>query len=1003
AEQLSPQWWDMLGFAMAEAKRLNLKLGMHFSDGFALGGGPWITPELSMQKVVFSRLDVSGGRSLKLQLPDPEKVKDYYRDIRLIAFPSLTGSKANTQNIKPKITSSTGEDLSFLINPDGKQAFRSSEDATITYQFKEPFTCRSIYVASNGNNYQAQRLLVQVSDDGLNFKDHQQLEAPRHGWQDDRAEHTYSMVPVSAKYFRFLFKKEGSLPGAEDLEYAKWKPSIKLTALELFAEPKLNQFESKNGQVWRISDRTTAQEIEDKLCIDPKQILDLTSQLNAQGELNWQAPAGNWTLLRIGHTSTGYTNATGGAAAGLECDKFNPEAIQLQFNNWYGKALALATQKYPDVLNVFHVDSWECGSQNWSDNFASEFQKRRGYSLLNYLPVMAGFPIESAARSEQVLYDVRTTIADLLNDVFFKTLSDLTKQNGLQFTAESVAPTMVSDGLLHYKNVTIPMGEFWSRSPTHDKPNDMLDAISAAHIYGKNIVQAEAFTTVMMDWSEHPAMLKTLQDRNYALGINKMVYHVYTHNPWTDRKPGMTLDGVGLYFQRDQTWWKPGKAWVDYAARCQELLQMGNPVVDVAVFTGEEVPRRSVLPDRLVNTLPGIFGEERLQAEAKRLANVGQPQRKQPKEVKHSANMADPENWVDPLKGYAYDSFNPDALQHAEVHNGRVRFSPNGAAYKLLVLPIDNPMNPNDIISEASLNKIKQLEAQGITVIKDRPYLKTDFTEFGLSKDLIVSDYYGNQVGGIAWNHRTVNDQHIYFISNQHDYGKILNFSFRLVGKIPELFDPVNNTWTQLKSWQNKGGRLNCTLMVEPAQSFFIVFRKDGINENVKADNWSVFNKQQDISEDWSLKFDTDFGGPAALLHMQKLSSWTASPDSAVKYYSGTVRYTKVFKLKKEALKNTLWLNLGELHDLASVKLNGKEQGVIWTAPHRINISSGIKAGKNKLEIAVSNTWANRLIGDHNLPAEKRITQTTAPYRLEGSPLLPAGLIGPVIIEKEEK
>ncbi|MFM6975748.1 MAG: glycosyl hydrolase, partial [Sphingobacteriaceae bacterium] len=245
AEQLSPQWWDMLGFAMGEAKRLNLKLGMHFSDGFALGGGPWITPELSMQKVVFSRLDVSGGRPLKLQLPDPEKVKDYYRDIRLIAFPSLTGSKANTRNIKPKITSSTGEDLSFLINPDGKQAFRSSEDATITYQFKEPFTCRSIYVGSNGNNYQAQRLLVQVSDDGLNFKDHQQLEAPRHGWQDDRAEHTYCMVPVSAKYFRFLFKKEGSLPGAEDLEYAKWKPSIKLTALELFSEPKLNQFESK--------------------------------------------------------------------------------------------------------------------------------------------------------------------------------------------------------------------------------------------------------------------------------------------------------------------------------------------------------------------------------------------------------------------------------------------------------------------------------------------------------------------------------------------------------------------------------------------------------------------------------------------------------------------------------------------------------------------------------------------------------------------------------------
>lgn len=201
------------------------------------------------------------------------------------------------------------------------------------------------------------------------------------------------------------------------------------------------------------------------------------------------------------------------------------------------------------------------------------------------------------------------------------------------------------------------MGEFWLNSPTHDKPNDMLDAISGAHIYGKNIIQAEGFTEVRGTWDEYPGMLKALLDRNYALGINRLFYHVYVHNPWLDRKPGMTLDGIGLFFQRDQTWWDKGaKAFSEYATRCQSLLQYGHPVTDIAVFTGEEVPRRSILPERLVPSLPGIFGAERVESERIRLANEGQPLRVRPVGVTHSANMADPEKWVNPLRGYAYDS-----------------------------------------------------------------------------------------------------------------------------------------------------------------------------------------------------------------------------------------------------------------------------------------------------------------------------------------------------------
>jgi len=248
------------------------------------------------------------------------------------------------------------------------------------------------------------------------------------------------------------------------------------------------------------------------------------------------------------------------------------------------------------------------------------------------------------------------------------------------------------------------MGEFWNNSPTHDKPNDMLDAISAAHIYGKNMVQAEAFTTVKMDWSETPATLKALGDRNFALGINKMVLHVFCQNPYTNKKPGVTLDGVGLYYQRDQTWFKQSKAWIDYLARCQALLQQGKPVVDIAVFTGEELPRRSVLPDRLINTLPGIVGKDRVATEAKRLKNENQPLRQKPDGVSNAANMADAENYTNLLNGYSYDSFNPDALQMASVEHGKIVL-PTGMSYKLFVLPANMKMNPDNIISNSSVKK----------------------------------------------------------------------------------------------------------------------------------------------------------------------------------------------------------------------------------------------------------------------------------------------------------
>ncbi len=1046
AQQLTPEWWGMVTFAMQEAKRLDLKLGMHVSDGFALAGGPWITPELSMQKVVSTQLNVKGGTQMKLKLEQPETLENYYKDIAVYAYPSTDGAGISTRTIVPKITSSNGNDASGLVIPGNKKNFGSNEPCWVQYTFEQPFTTRTITIKTGGNNYQAQRLEVQVSDDGKNFHSIGRLQPPRHGWQDTDADVTHAIKAVTAKYYRFVYDKTGSEPGAEDLDAAKWKPSLKLVNLELSAEARINQYEGKSGAVWRISKRSTAEQIPDQLCVPIHKMIDLTSKLTSDGSLNWKAPKGNWTILRIGHTSTGHTNATGGGGKGLESDKFNPVAVKLQFDNWYGEALKRGGPEIASkVLTDLFIESWECGSQNWSPLIADEFKKRRGYNMMPYLPAMIGIPVQSATVSEGFLYDLRKTISELIIDQFYTTIANLTKEKGITLVAESVAPTMTSDGLLHFKTVDVPMGEFWLNSPTHDKLNDIMDAISGAHIYGKNIVQAEAFTTVRMDWSEHPGNMKTLQDRNYALGINKLIYHVYVHNPWMDRKPGMTLDGVGLYFQRDQTWWKPGKAWVDYAERAQVLLQQGKPVADIAVFIGDEIPRRSVLPDRLVPFLPGIFGKDVVEAERIRLLNVGQPLRQKPAGVNHSANMADPENWVNPLRGYAYDSFNPDVLNTAIVKDKRVVFA-SGANYGILVIPGKTAMNTNyQYMNFQTLKQLLILVKAGATVLLNEkplyqiglkqvddaefkalvdelwtagkigegrviigPYQEETFDTLGLARDLIFTDS-GQDVyaKGMAYTHRNTDGKNIYFIANQIDKDRVLNLSFRMEGvkTAPELYDAVTGESWKAKDWKQVNGRLEMQIKLAPNASLFVTFNRNATPANPIAGqlNFEVFNTTEVLKGDWKVSFDTSFGGPSKPVIFEALQDWSKSTDTLIKYYSGTAIYTKTFKHKGVKLKGNkqaqTFLDLGQVANIASVKVNGVDCGTVWTAPYRVDISKALKVGNNELTIEVSNTWANRLIGDQRVPESKRITKTTAPFRLEGKPLLEAGLLGPVSIQ----
>lgn len=983
ADQLTENWWNMVRFSVAESDRLGLKLGLHICDGFALAGGPWIKPEESMQKVVWSDTIVNGG-NISLRLPALESYNGYCEDIALYAIPVKTVSQEQKPFIYVVSLASNVIDKNKTVNIDNKGVIRSSYPCYIQYEYTSPVKCYGVEVIVGGNNYQAHRLKIMSSDDGVNYKLVKQLIPARHGWQNTDENTTYSFPEVKSKYFRFYWTPEGSEPGSEDLDAAKWKPNLKIKELRLVTEPCINSYEGKAGLVWRVAHDTPKSELPDSNCVKKDEIINLSGKLN-NGVLSAKLPKGYWKLLRMGHTSTGHVNATGGMAKGLECDKFTAKSVRKQFDNWFAEFFKkVDPEQARRVIKFVHIDSWECGSQNWSKNFSSEFKSRRGYDLIPYLPLLAGIPVESAKISEKVLRDVRTTIGELVRDVFYNVMLQCAKEYGCELSAECVAPTMVSDGLLHYSLVDRPMGEFWLNSPTHDKMNDMLDAISGAHIYGKKIIQAEGFTELRGVWDEHPAMLKPLLDRNYALGINKLFFHVYAHNPWVEKKPGMTLDGIGLFFQKGQTWWKEGKSFVDYISRCQALLQYGDPVVDIAVFTGEEMPRRSILPERLVYSLPGLIGEERLFRERGRLKNIGQPLRVKPVGVTHSANMSLPEDWVNPLNGYAYDSFNKDVLLRVtDVEDNCMVLPDGGVKYGVIVIPGERPMDPNSVkLSHEVRKKINELNKRGVLVL-EQPYEKEDFSEFGLEKDVVLPE-------NIAYTHRRGEEADIYFIANQENSKRKFTASFRVNGLKPQLWNPMTGEIAEINGWKTVNGRTEVSLELTEYASMFVVFSRNPVhaaNPKTKTNEESVKVKSWDVYfEETGVKLETD-----------TLFDWSKRKEDNIRYYSGRAVYSAEFKVAN--MSDKIMLNLGTVCSLAGVWINDIYCGTVWMSPYSLDVTKALKKGKNNIKIEVVNTWANALLGKELGKAPFENIWTNGKYRRAEKDLLSSGLVGPLVLE----
>lgn len=760
--------------------------------------------------------------------------------------------------------------------------------------------------------------------------------------------------------------------------------------------------------------------------IEPKDIVELTPQLKADGSLIWQVPDGDWTIVRMGRRTTGAsTRPAPTPGIGLECDKFDAQALNEHLDKYVGTLLKKIGPRTPaHGLTTLHIDSWEMGAQNWTPAFLAEFKKRRGYDARPWLPVYTGRAIQSLEQSERFLWDVRLTAQELVLENHAGAVKTWGKNKGLQLSIEPYDMNPTAD--LDLGAVAdVPMAEFWSAGYGFDSAFSCIESTSIAHIMGRPIVSAEAFTSSSKEaWKQYPTSMKNQGDWALAMGINRFVYHTFVHQALgPDHKPGMALNPYGVHWDRTQTWWPMVQDYHSYITRSSAMLREGVTVSDVLYLTPEGAPQ--------------VF-----QPPTSALEGTGP--------------LAD-------KKGYGFDGCSPNILMaRAEVKEGLITF-PGGSSYRLLVLPRVDTMTPQLV------KKIGQLIKSGATVVgfppRKSPSLvgfpacdqevqtlaakiwgsfdaPTAITQRKWGKGVI---YWGSPLetakelyptytqtaallsgmgvpedfsatGPVRYGHRRTAKRDLYFIANRSGNSVQADCRFRVGQGQPELWDPVTGERRLLTQYTIEQGVTTIPLEFAAHQSFFVVFTPQSkVTPTAVAGekNFPIINPVQTLSGAWTVAFDPKWGGPE-LVMFEALQDWTQREESGIKYYSGIATYRKAFAFTP-VVGSRIFLDLGVVNDMARVRLNGKDLGVVWCAPWRVDISAVVKPGDNQLEIEVVNRWPNRLIGDQQdadanvrkvqwkegfLDGKARKTgrytfTPVNPYKKD-SKLLPAGLLGPV-------
>jgi len=960
---MSPKWREHLLFTLQEAERLGLEVSLNLCSGWN-AGGPWVKPEQAAKTFVLSETVVEGGRRIELQLPTPAPIKNnFYRDAAIVAFPVPAEAASGVSTLTasssyPKYPTALARDANpdtrWISNGDKPgQGPTPQKPEFLTWTFPVPYPAASLTIVPY-SDCGPKDCELQWSDDGKIFQTICSFTV------EERKRKTVTFDERTAKFFRLVLKSSYPFRGQPC-----W--NVKITEVALL----------RKGQKPRSRVAHCKSE----------EMVDLTSKVDKSGKLVWDAPAGSWRIMRMGYTlvGRGVVHCTSPNGGGLEIDPLSRDAMDMHFAATAGACLADMKAFMGKTLTYTHIDSWELGVPTWTPGFRSEFERRRGYDPLRYLPALGGKVVDSKEITDRFLHDCRRTAADCIAENYYGRLSELSREHGMGIHPESGGPffTHWIDALQCLGKSDVPMGEYWSR---RTEPTGSIwyrnqfkvcatvrQAASAAHIYGKKFVQAEAYTTMGPNWEKDPYMLKDIGDLAFCAGLTRNMLCFYVHQPYLDIKPGNQWEAAGTHFDRNITWFPLSHAWLKYLARCQFLLQQGLFVADVCYYYGEKIPAFVPGRDHMKPALP----------------------------------------W-----GYDCDTINTEALMtRVAARDGRLVL-PDGMSYRALVLPEDESM------SLWVLEKIAELAKAGVPVVGTRPArtpglkdypecdekLKQRAAKLQLVSDRtlqetltgmgVLPDFESGDVP-LHYIHRRSGDADIYFVCNQQSQPVTAQCSFRVVGKQPEIWDAVTGEIRDAAAFTIANGRCTLPLRFAERGSLFVVFRRPaGSAEGTGTANFAELARVGELTGPWTVAFDPEWGGPASVV-FERLDDWTRRPEPGVKYYSGKAIYRKTFDLPTGAVGKRLHLDLNRVRNIARVRLNSLDLGVVWTAPWQVDITKAAKPTGNRLEIDVINLWPNRLIADAKLPPGERLTKTNVGKfnNPKHQKLFASGLLGPVTLQ----
>ena len=779
----SPAWFDMFLHAAKEARRLGLEICIPNCSGWSSSGGPWNMPSNGMKRVVLTETPVKGPVAFKGKLPRTEKDNGFYEDIAVLAFPTPPADLMSFSDVKSSIS--------------GMTAMLSAE---------KPFTLQGVSyrLAYPGTWSAAASVTVEVSGDGKKFVNLEKFTAQlaQSGVCDHSLRYRPFAKPVTARAIRLSFSTSHPIKIAEIKPESKLRISdIKAKTFDIRSRVTRDKAEASAGQVIR-KDKT----------------VDLTARLAADGTLAWDVPAGDWTIMRIGYICNGRCNhPASDHGKGLEVDKLSASAMDYHFDQYVArlcKHLGPLAGNVESGFNNILVDSYEVASQNWTQGFAQTFEKRMGYSLVPWLPVFTGRVVGSMDESERFLEDFRRVVADLFAENYAGRLAELCHKHGLLLSIEPYG-NAPCDNLQYGQDVDIPMAEFWSSAAGGDHATGTGNSKFAAylaHVWGRRYAATESFTAspdVGGRWQTTPFTIKAQGDRVFAQGINRIIYHRFTHQPWPGNQylPGMTMGRWGMHLDRTQTWWDLAGDWFRYQARCQWMLQEGTFVADALFFCGEQAPNQGGNTD-----------------------GAGASDMKLP-------------------PGYDWDICATKAVEMLKVKDGRV-VAPGGVSYALLVLP------PQETMSEKMLATVERLLDAGAKVCclvkptrvpgltgypiadarlrarAEKVWAKGVMTcrpsealeRLGIAPDFTSTENDAQK--GAVYIHRRNATADWYFVALNNDKSKSFEASFRMTGRQPEIWDAEKGTIVDAPQWHEEKGRTVVTLDFAPSGSAFVLFRR---------------------------------------------------------------------------------------------------------------------------------------------------------------------------------